>query len=289
MAVRAGEPLKALTAIGTDNAKGEYYLTDLVAIGASRGFDVVLETAPQEEVLGINDRAQLAEAEAVFQRRARRKAMTTATLEAPETVFLSHDTVIGEDVTIEPHVVIAPGVSIGDGARIRAFSHLEGVLVEAGAVVGPYARLRPGTTIGPEARIGNFVEVKNGAVAAGAKVNHLTYIGDASVGAGANVGAGTVTCNYDGANKHHTRIGEGAFIGSNSALVAPVTIGERAYVGSGSVITDDVPADALAIARARQVTKPERSPAASRPAERAAVAEPSGEERSADGGEGEAS
>jgi bifunctional UDP-N-acetylglucosamine pyrophosphorylase/glucosamine-1-phosphate N-acetyltransferase len=187
--------------------------------------------------------------------------METATLEAPETVFLSHDTVIGPDVTIEPHVVIAPGVRIEEGACIRAFSHLEGVAVAAGAVVGPYARLRPGSSIGAHARIGNFVEVKNGTVADGAKVNHLSYIGDATVGEGANIGAGTITCNYDGAQKHHTGIGASAFIGSNSALVAPVTIGERAYVGSGSVITEDVPADALAIARGRQVTKPDRSPA----------------------------
>jgi bifunctional UDP-N-acetylglucosamine pyrophosphorylase/glucosamine-1-phosphate N-acetyltransferase len=260
MAIRAGTPLAALEEIGADNAKGEFYLTDIVEIGRSRHFNMVWERAEADEVLGINDRAQLAAAEAAFQRRAREKALRTATLTAPETVFLSHDTVLGEDVLVEPNVVFGPGVSVGEGARIRAFSHLEGAAVSAGAVVGPFARLRPGTAIGRGARIGNFVEVKAATVASGAKVNHLAYIGDATVGAGANVGAGTITCNYDGRHKHLTEIGEGAFIGSNSALVAPVSIGERAYVGSGSVITEDVPADALAIARGRQVNKEHRSP-----------------------------
>ena len=261
MAIRAGAALDALADIGNDNAKGEYYLTDIVPIGRTRGFVIVWERADPREVMGINDRAQLAQAEAAFQAIARARALERATLAAPETVHFSHDTIIGEDVTVEPFVVFGPGVSVGDGATIRAFSHLEGATVAPGAVVGPYARLRPGTTIGAGARIGNFVEVKAAEVAAGAKVNHLSYIGDASVGAGANIGAGTITCNYDGKDKHLTRIGAGAFIGSNSALVAPVSIGERAYVGSGSVITEDVPADALAIARGRQVTKDDRSPA----------------------------
>jgi len=261
MAIRAGAPLKALEEVGADNAKGEHYLTDIVAIGRERGFVIVWERADPEEVMGVNDRAQLGDAEAAFQRRARAKALETASLRAPGTVFLSHDTVLGEDVTVEPHVVFGPGVSVGDGATTRAFSHLEGAVVSPGAVIGPYARLRPGTTIGPGARIGNFVEVKAAAVASGAKVNHLSYIGDATIGASANIGAGAVTCNYDGRAKHLTHVGEGAFIGSNSALVAPVSIGERAYVGSGSVITEDVPADALAIARERQVTKEDRSPA----------------------------
>ncbi|MBJ3774685.1 bifunctional UDP-N-acetylglucosamine diphosphorylase/glucosamine-1-phosphate N-acetyltransferase GlmU [Acuticoccus mangrovi] len=261
MAIRTGAPFAALADIGSDNAKGEFYLTDLVALGRQRGFDMVWQLADAEEVLGVNDRAQLAEAEAVFQRRARSKALEVATLLAPATVFFSHDTVLAEDVTVEPHVVFGPGVSVGEGARVRAFSHLEGAVVSPGAVVGPYARLRPGATIGADARIGNFVEVKNATIAPGAKVNHLSYIGDATVGAGANIGAGTITCNYDGVHKYRTEIGAGAFIGSNSALVAPVTIGEYAFVGTGSVVTDDVPADALAIGRGRQVTKEGRSPA----------------------------
>ncbi|WP_245943905.1 bifunctional UDP-N-acetylglucosamine diphosphorylase/glucosamine-1-phosphate N-acetyltransferase GlmU [Acuticoccus kandeliae] len=261
MAIRAGEPLAALDTIEANNSKAEFYLTDLVEIGHARGFNIVWQRAPHAEVMGVNDRAQLAEAEAEFQRRARAKALQGATLLAPETVFFSHDTVIGEDVTIEPNVVFGPGVVVDDGVTIRAFSHIEGAVISPGAVVGPYARLRPGTSIGPKVRIGNFVEVKNSALATGAKVNHLSYVGDANVGAGANIGAGTITCNYDGKKKFRTDIGEGAFIGSNSALVAPVAIGDRAYVGTGSVITEDVPADALAIARGRQVNKPDRSPA----------------------------
>jgi len=261
MAIRAGEPLAALDDIGCDNAKGEYYLTDLVAIGRERGFSVAVEEAPFEEVLGVNDRAQLAEAERVFQSRARRAALVHATLEAPETVFFSHDTVLEEDVHVEPNVVFGPGVAVRRGARVRAFCHLEGAEVATGAVVGPYARLRPGSGIGEKARIGNFVEIKNAEIAPGAKVNHLSYVGDASVGKGANLGAGTITCNYDGRQKHRTIIAEGAFVGSNSALVAPVRVGAHAYVGSGSVITEDVPADALAIGRGRQVNKPDRSPA----------------------------
>lgn len=261
MAMRVGEPVQALSAIGSDNAKGEFYLTDLVAIGAERGFSMVLERAPFSEVMGVNDRAQLAAAEAEFQARARAAAAQRATVTAPDTVFFSHDTVIGDDAVIEPYVVFAEGVSVGEGAQIRSFSHLEGAVISPYAVIGPYARLRPTTTIGPGARVGNFVEVKNAVLGAGAKANHLAYVGDATVGAQANLGAGTITCNYDGTAKHRTDIGEGAFIGSNSALIAPVAVGERAYVGSGSVVTDDVPADALAIARTRQVNKQNRSPA----------------------------
>ena len=261
MAIRAGAALEALEAIDADNAKGEYYLTDLVALGAERGFNMVWEEAPFAEVMGCNDRAQLAEAEAEFQRRARLAALETATLIAPETVYFSHDTVVGEDVTIEPHVVFGTGVAIGDGARVLAFTHLTDTIVSPGASVGPFARSRGGTSIGPGSKIGNFVELKNAALATGVKISHLSYVGDAGVGAEANIGAGTITCNYDGVNKHRTEIGEGAFIGSNSALVAPVSIGEGAFVGSGSGITEDVPAHALAIARGRQATKPDRSPA----------------------------
>jgi bifunctional UDP-N-acetylglucosamine pyrophosphorylase/glucosamine-1-phosphate N-acetyltransferase len=257
VAAFSGSAAPLLRKIGNDNAKGEYYLTDLVEI-ANRGRRkaVALETAA-EEVLGVNTRKELAAVEAVFQSRARSTAMLEgATLAAPETVFFSHDTRLGRDVVVEPNVVFGPGVSIADGVTVRAFSHLEGAKVATGAVVGPYARLRPGADIGPKARIGNFVEVKNGVIDEGAKVNHLTYIGDAHVGARSNIGAGTITCNYDGYGKYHTEIGADVFVGSDSALVAPVTLGDGSYVGSGSVITDDVPADALAIGRGRQVVKP---------------------------------
>jgi bifunctional UDP-N-acetylglucosamine pyrophosphorylase/glucosamine-1-phosphate N-acetyltransferase len=212
--------------------------------------------AAEEEVLGVNDRVQLARAEAIAQQRLRRSAMLGgATLIAPETVFLSHDTQIGRDVTIEPHVVIGRGVSIADGAVIHAFSHLEGASVGPGAQIGPYARLRPGARLAAQAKIGNFVEIKSADIGEGAKVNHLSYIGDASVGARSNIGAGVITCNYDGFFKYRTMIGEGAFVGSNTALVAPVAIGDGAYIGSGSVITRDVAADALAVGRARQMEK----------------------------------
>jgi bifunctional UDP-N-acetylglucosamine pyrophosphorylase/glucosamine-1-phosphate N-acetyltransferase len=212
--------------------------------------------ASEDEVQGINDRAQLAQAERTIQERLRRDAMAEGvTLIAPETVFFSHDTRIGRDVVVEPHVVFGPKVVIEEGAVIHAFSHLEGARVAKGASVGPFARLRPGASLGPKAKVGNFVEVKNAEIGAGAKVSHLTYLGDATVGAEANIGAGTITCNYDGFRKYRTTIGEGAFVGSNSALVAPVTIGDGAYVGSGSVITDDVPANALALGRGRQAVK----------------------------------
>ncbi|MCX7899082.1 MAG: bifunctional UDP-N-acetylglucosamine diphosphorylase/glucosamine-1-phosphate N-acetyltransferase GlmU, partial [Methylocystis sp.] len=212
--------------------------------------------AEESEVLGVNDRVQLAEAEAVAQQRLRRAAMAAgATLIAPETVFLCADTKIGRDGLIESHVVCGPGVEIADRAAIHAFSHLEGARVGEGAELGPFARLRPGAILAEKAKVGNFVEIKNANVAKGAKVNHLTYIGDADIGANANIGAGTITCNYDGFLKYRTVIGEGAFIGSNSALVAPVAIGAGAYVGSGSVVTKDVSPDALAVARGRQIEK----------------------------------
>ena len=256
MAFSGKYALSLIEAIGNDNAKREFYLTDAVAIARARNLNVTVREAPEEEVMGINDRAQLAEAEAELQKRMRKAALESGvTLVAPETVFFSADTKLGKDVTIEPNVVFGPGVVVKDGAMIRAFSHLEGAEVGEGAVVGPYARLRPGTKLGAKTKIGNFVEVKAATFGDGAKANHLSYVGDASVGANANIGAGTITCNYDGYDKHKTEIGEGAFIGSNSSLVAPVKVGKGAYVGTGSVVTDDVPADALAVARGRQAVK----------------------------------
>jgi bifunctional UDP-N-acetylglucosamine pyrophosphorylase/glucosamine-1-phosphate N-acetyltransferase len=257
MAIRGAHALALLEAVGCDNAQKEFYLTDLAEIAASRGLKAETRLAAEEEAMGVNDRLQLAAAEAAMQGRLRRKAMLDGvTLIAPETVFLSADAKIGRDVTIEPHVVIGEGVTIGDGAVIHAFSHLEGAKVAGGAAIGPYARLRPGTDIAAKAKIGNFVEIKAATIEAGAKVNHLTYIGDARVGAGTNIGAGTITCNYDGFGKYKTDIGAGAFIGSNSSLVAPVKIGDGAYIGSGSVVTADVEADALAVGRGRQMVKP---------------------------------
>lgn len=256
MALSGAAALDILDAIGDDNAQGEFYLTDAVAVANRRGLKVTALEIGADEVFGINDRAQLAEAERHFQARRRAEAMAGgASLMAPETVFFAHDTTLGRDVSIEPNVVFGPGVSVADGVAIRAFCHIEGAHIDSGAIVGPFARLRPGAAIGRDAHIGNFVEIKQAEVEEGAKVNHLAYVGDARVGAGANVGAGAITCNYDGAAKHRTDIGRGAFIGSNSCLVAPVAIGEGAYVGSGSVITKDVEAGALAVARGRQVTK----------------------------------
>jgi bifunctional UDP-N-acetylglucosamine pyrophosphorylase/glucosamine-1-phosphate N-acetyltransferase len=256
MALAGQHALAILERIGNANAKGEYYLTDAVAIARDMGLKAVAIETGEDDVLGINTKAQLAQAEAVLQTRLRTTAMDAGvTMVAPETVFLSADTKFGKDVTIEPNVVFGPGVTVDDGAVIRSFSHLEGAHVGKGARVGPYARLRPGADLGEDVHIGNFVEVKAAKIEAGAKANHLSYIGDARVGAGANIGAGTITCNYDGVAKHHTDIGAGAFIGSNSALVAPVKIGDGAYIGSGSVVTNDVPADALAIARAEQTVK----------------------------------
>jgi bifunctional UDP-N-acetylglucosamine pyrophosphorylase / glucosamine-1-phosphate N-acetyltransferase len=248
--------LDILQRIGDRNSKREFYLSDAVEIARSRGLDAVALETEEDEVRGINTRAQLAQAEGSLQQRLRAAALEAgATLVAPETVFLAADTKLGRDVVVEPHVVFGPGVVVEDEAVIRSFSHLEGAHVGKGATVGPFARLRPGTRLGPKARVGNFVEVKAAAIEAGAKANHLSYIGDARVGENANIGAGTITCNYDGAEKHRTDIGKDAFIGSNSALVAPVAIGEGAYVGSGSVITRDVPAGALAIGRGQQVVK----------------------------------
>ena len=256
MAIAGAHALTLLDAVGNANAKGEFYLTDIVEIATGRGLEVVATTAPYESVLGVNTRVELAEAEAIWQKRRRRALMLAGvSMKAPETVFLSHDTEIGEEVSIEPNVVFGPGVTVASSARIRAFSHLEGASIGPDAEIGPYARLRPGAQIGDKAKVGNFCEVKNAVLDTGAKVNHLTYIGDAHIGAKANIGAGTITCNYDGFLKHHTEIGAGAFIGSNSSLVAPVTIGDGGYVASGSVITHDVPADALAFGRARQETK----------------------------------
>src|SRR5262249_24300622 len=237
--------LAILRRIGDQNSKREFYLSDAVEIARAQGFAAVALETEEDEVRGINTRAQLAEAEGVLQQKLRAAAMEGgATLVAPETVFLAADTQLGRDVTVEPHVVFGPGVVVEEGAVIRSFSHLEGARVGKGASVGPFARLRPGTELGAKTRIGNVVEVKAAAIGAGAKAPHLSYIGDARVGENANVGAGTITCNYDGVDKHRTDIGKDAFIGSNSALVAPVAIGEGAYVGSGSVITRDVPAGA---------------------------------------------
>jgi bifunctional UDP-N-acetylglucosamine pyrophosphorylase/glucosamine-1-phosphate N-acetyltransferase len=256
MALSGRYALAILDRISNKNAKGEYYLSDAVAIARDMGLKAVVIETTEDDVRGINTKAQLAEAEAVIQQRLRADAMEAGvTMIAPQTVFLSADTKLGKDVTIEPNVVFGPGVTVEDGATIRAFSHLEGAHVGKGARVGPFARLRPGAELGTDVHIGNFVEVKAATIEAGAKANHLAYIGDARVGEGANVGAGTITCNYDGVAKHRTDIGKGAFIGSNTSLVAPVTIGDGAYVGSGSVITKDVPTDALAVARAEQKIK----------------------------------
>ncbi|OYU50089.1 MAG: UDP-N-acetylglucosamine diphosphorylase/glucosamine-1-phosphate N-acetyltransferase [Rhizobiales bacterium PAR1] len=256
MALRGDIALDLLKSVGSANAQNEFYLTDCVALARQRGLGASIVEVPEEEAQGVNDRVQLAAAEAVLQRRLRESHMRNGvTLIAPETVFFALDTVIARDVLIEPNVVFGPGVIIEEGAVIHAFSHLEGAKVGAKATVGPFARLRPGADLGAKAKVGNFVEIKNVDLGAGAKVSHLTYLGDASVGAEANIGAGTITCNYDGFRKFRTTIGANAFIGSNSALVAPVTIGDGAFVGSGSVVTKDVPADALAVARGHQITK----------------------------------
>lgn len=256
MAFAGGTALSILRRIGCDNRKREFYLTDAVAIARSMGLPAVALEVTEDEVSGINTKAQLAAAEALMQQRLRQAVLEMgATLVAPETVFLAADTELGKDVVVEPYVVFGPGVTVEEGATIRSFSHLQGAHVGKNAIVGPFARLRPGARLERDVHIGNFVEVKEALIETGAKANHLAYIGDARVGADANVGAGTITCNYDGVTKHRVDIGRGAFIGSNSALVAPVTIGDGAYVGSGSVITGDVPADALALGRARQVVK----------------------------------
>ena len=256
MAFSGRHAVAILDRIGDANAKREFYLTDAVEIARSMGLGVAVIEAEEGEVRGINTKAQLAGAEAELQQRLRAAALEAGvTMIAPETVYLAADTRLAAGAEIEPYVVFGPGVVVGEGAVIRSFSRLEGAHVEAGATIGPFARLRPGARIGAGAHIGNFVEIKEAVIEAGAKANHLAYIGDARVGEGANIGAGTITCNYDGKEKHRTDIGKGAFIGSNSALVAPVSIGDHAYVGSGSVITTDVPAGALALGRARQVVK----------------------------------
>jgi len=260
MAISGKHALALLDKVGNANAKGEYYLTDIVEIARAAGLGVVATEASFESVLGVNTLAELASAEAIWQQRRRHAAMLSGVrLIAPETVYFAHDTEIGADTLVEPNVFFGPGVKIASNAVIHAFCHLEGATVASGSHVGPFARLRPGADLAEDAKVGNFCEVKKATVEKGAKVNHLTYIGDARVGAGANIGAGTITCNYDGYSKFVTDIGAGAFIGSNSSLVAPVTIGNGAYVASGSVITDSVPDDALAFGRARQKILPDRA------------------------------
>ncbi|MCB1367149.1 MAG: bifunctional UDP-N-acetylglucosamine diphosphorylase/glucosamine-1-phosphate N-acetyltransferase GlmU [Rhodobacteraceae bacterium] len=256
IAADAGLLMRLVAKIGNDNASGEYYLTDIVALARAAGHACAVVTCDEAETLGINSRAELAGAEAAFQARARAAALDNgATLIAPESVYFAHDTVIGRDVVIGPNVWFGPGVTVESGATINAFCHLEGCHVSRGAIIGPFARLRPGAELSEDVRVGNFVEVKNALVAEGAKINHLSYIGDAEIGEGANIGAGTITCNYDGVMKHRTEIGARAFIGSNTALVAPVRVGRDAMTGSGSVITKDVPDEALAVARADQINK----------------------------------
>lgn len=260
MAIDARHAFELIGAIGNDNAKREFYLTDIVDIANRHGLPCRAIEAPEEDVIGVNTRAELAAAESVMQNRLRRRAMREgATLVAPETVFLCADTRLGRDVIVEPDVVFGPGVTVADNARIRSFSHIEGAEIASGAIVGPFARLRPGAVLEQDVHVGNFVEIKATRLGPGVKANHLSYLGDTDIGAGTNIGAGTITCNYDGFNKWRTTIGERAFIGSNTALVAPVSIGDGAYVATGSVVTANVPADALTIARGRQVDKPGRA------------------------------
>ena len=259
LCARAADFDRWLRQVRNDNSKNEYYLTDVVAIAAGEGAVVRYVEAPEEELRGINSRAELAQAEAAVQHRLRLRAMENgATLLAPDTVFLCADTVLGPDVTVHQNVVFGPGVTVGAGSEIRPFSHLEGVVVGRNALIGPYARLRPGTVVEDAAHVGNFVELKSTRLGRGAKANHLAYLGDSEIGDGSNIGAGTITCNYDGISKHRTAIGANAFIGSNATLVAPVSLGDGAFVAAGSTITDEVPADALAFGRARQDTKPGR-------------------------------
>ena len=253
MAVRSNDLFRWLDQVGNDNAAGEYYLPDVVNIAAAEGRDAVVIEADPYETAGVNSRPELAHLEHEWHRRRREQALQDgATLIDPESVWFAADTKLGRDVTVEPHVVFGPGVEIADGATIKAFSHIEGATIATKAVIGPFARLRPGAKIGEKAKVGNFVEVKKAVLGPGAKANHLSYIGDADVGANANIGAGTITCNYDGFGKYNTVIGEGAFIGSNTALVAPVTVGKGAVIGAGSVITKDVAADSLAVERSEQ-------------------------------------
>ena len=257
VAARADLLFDLIDGVGNDNASGEYYLTDIIGLARSRGLSAGAVTCDEAETMGINSRPELARAEAKFQDRARAEALENGvTLAAPDTVFFAFDTVIGRDSEVEQNVVFGPDVTVESGAHIRAFSHLEGCHVSRGATVGPYARLRPGAELSEDVKVGNFVEIKAARLDRGAKVSHLSYVGDAEVGEDANLGAGTVTCNYDGVMKHQTRIGARAFIGSSTMLVAPVSVGDDAMTGSGSVITEDVEPGALAIGRARQVTKP---------------------------------
>ena len=256
MAADAALLFDLLDRVGNDNAKGEYYLTDVIGLAVAAGLSAQATFAPEEAVMGVNSQGELALAEAAFQARRRRQLMADGvSMTAPDTVHLAHDTEIGAGAVIEPYVVIGPKVRIEGGATIRAFSHIEQAVVRKGAIVGPYARLRPGADIGAGAHVGNFVEVKNVKVGEGAKLNHLTYVGDGSIGARTNIGAGVIFCNYDGFDKFETHVGADAFIGSDTALVAPVTVGDGAFTGSGSVITEDVPANALALGRGRQVIK----------------------------------
>jgi bifunctional UDP-N-acetylglucosamine pyrophosphorylase/glucosamine-1-phosphate N-acetyltransferase len=253
MAVRAADLFRWLGQVGNDNAAHEYYLPDIVNIAGAEGREAVVIEGDPYEAAGVNSRAELAHLELEWQRRRREQVLDEgATLIDPESVWFAYDTRLGRDVTVEPHVVFGPGVQIADGATIHAFSHIEGAVVGIKASIGPFARIRPGTRLGDNSKVGNFVELKKAEVAEGAKVNHLSYVGDASVGARANIGAGTITCNYDGFGKYRTVIGAGAFIGSNTALVAPVTVGAGAIVGAGSVITSDVEADSLALERSEQ-------------------------------------
>lgn len=253
MAVRAKDLFRWLAEVGNDNAASEYYLPDIVNIAGAEGRDAVVIEGDPYETAGVNSRAELAHLELEWQRRRREQVLDEgATLIDPESVWFAYDTKLGRDVTVEPHVVFGPGVQVADGAVIHAFSHIEGAIIGAKASIGPFARIRPGTRLAEKTKVGNFVELKKADIAAGAKVNHLSYVGDASVGARANIGAGTITCNYDGFSKYQTVIGEGAFIGSNTALVAPVVIGEGAIVGAGSVITRDVEPDSLAVERSEQ-------------------------------------
>jgi bifunctional UDP-N-acetylglucosamine pyrophosphorylase/glucosamine-1-phosphate N-acetyltransferase len=253
MAVRAPDLFRWLDRVGNDNAAGEYYLPDIVNIAAAEGREAVVIEGDPYETAGVNSRAELAHLELEWQRRHREQALEQgATLIDPESVWFAYDTKLGRDVTVEPHVVFGPGVEVADGATIKAFSHIEGAIIGARAVIGPFARIRPGTRLAEGTKVGNFVELKKAEVARGAKVNHLSYIGDSQVGEAANIGAGTITCNYDGFRKYGTVIGAGAFIGSNTALVAPVTVGDGAIVGAGSVITRDVEPDSLALERSEQ-------------------------------------
>ncbi len=258
LAFRAEVFRQTIDKVSNDNVQSEYYLGDLVALANEAGYRVGFAVAPADDVVGVNSRFQLAQAEHMYQQHIRQRMMDSGvTLQDPSSIYFSYDTKIARDVTIEPNVFFGPGVNVGENVHIKAFSHIEGADISRGAVIGPFARLRPGTNLAERAKIGNFVELKNAEVGEGAKVNHLSYVGDARLGPDVNVGAGTITCNYDGVNKHFTNIEAGAFIGSNSALVAPVAIGPNAVIGAGSIITEDVGADELALTRAAQVNKPE--------------------------------